>query len=123
MYENLKKLRESLKMTQADFGNSVGVAKSTYNNYETGIREPKSDFWISVASTYGVTIDYLMGFSDDPRDGETKKASPRPDEADLLRNYQKLNEDGKEYIRQQMAIALQVYGGEYDNASDLEAAK
>lgn len=49
MYENLKKLRESLGLTQAEFGKSVGIAKTTYNNYETGIREPKSDFWISVA--------------------------------------------------------------------------
>lgn len=36
MYEHLKALRESLGMTQAEFGKSVGIAKSTYNNYETG---------------------------------------------------------------------------------------
>ena len=47
MYQHLKELRESLGMTQAEFGKSVGIAKSTYNNYETGIREPKSDFWIA----------------------------------------------------------------------------
>ena len=75
MYEHLKDLRESLGMTQAEFGKSIGVAKTTYNNYETGIREPKSDFWIAVAQKYGVTIDYLMGFSDDPKKTyETKNA-------------------------------------------------
>ena len=53
-------------MTQAEFGESVGIAKSTYNNYETGIRDPKSDFWIAVEKKYGVTIDYLMGYSNAP---------------------------------------------------------
>lgn len=66
MYENLKKLRLSLGMTQSEFGKSIGVAKTTYNNYETGEREPKSNFWISIAKVYGVTIDYLMGYSNDP---------------------------------------------------------
>lgn len=67
MYAHLKELRESLGMTQEEFGKSIGVAKSTYNNYETGIRDPKSDFWVAVAQKYNVTIDYLMGYSDDPR--------------------------------------------------------
>ena len=78
MYPRLKILRESLGMTQEEFGKSVNVAKSTYNNYETGIRDPKSDFWIAVAQKYNVTIDYLMGFSDDPHktSDETKKEPP-----------------------------------------------
>ena len=61
MYQNLKALRYSLNMTQEEFGKSVGLAKSTYNNYETGVREPKSDFWIAIAQKYNVSIDYLMG--------------------------------------------------------------
>lgn len=66
MYAHLKELRESLGMTQEEFGKSIGIAKSTYNNYETGVRDPKSDFWVAVATKYRVTIDYLMGYSDDP---------------------------------------------------------
>ena len=61
MYPNLKALRDSLNMTQEEFGKSIGLAKSTYNNYETGVREPKSDFWIAIAQKYNVSIDYLMG--------------------------------------------------------------
>lgn len=73
MYENLKTLRESLNMTQKDFAASVGVKLTTYSGYETGVREPKSDFWIAVAQKYGVTIDYLMGYSDNPhKTGDAK---------------------------------------------------
>ncbi len=76
MYIRLKELRESLGLTQAEFGESIGVAKSTYNNYEIGVRDPKSDFWIAVAKKYGVTIDYLMGFSDTPYPEILNKKSP-----------------------------------------------
>lgn len=64
MYPRLKALRKSLGMTQEDFGKSLNIAKSTYNNYEKGKRDPGSDFWIEVAKKYNVTIDYLMGFSE-----------------------------------------------------------
>mgnify|MGYP003230679630 CR=1 FL=1 len=94
MQENLKKLRESLGMTQSEFGKSVGIAKTTYNNYETGIREPKSDFWISVAERYGVTIDYLMGYSQNPHltleeDNKKDPAPKREAEDDALTSIEK----------------------------------
>ena len=86
MYENLKSLRESLNMTQKEFAASVGVKLTTYSGYETGVREPKSDFWIAVAQKYDVTIDYLMGFSDNPHQtGDTKtppsSAGPNQEES------------------------------------------
>ena len=116
MYENLKKLRESLGMTQLEFGKSVGVAKTTYNNYETGIREPKSDFWISVAEKYGVTIDYLMGYSQNPHltfEEDNKKIPMPAHEVDLrkeriIKIYNELNETGKtaleDYSKYQLTI-------------------
>ena len=82
LYPRLKILRESLGMTQEEFGKSLNIAKSTYNNYETGIRDPKSDFWIAVAQKYGVTLDYLMGFSVDPhKKSDDTKNSPSTTEA------------------------------------------
>ena len=103
MYEHLKELRETLGLTQAEFGRSVGIAKSTYNNYETGIRDPKSDFWVAVAKKYGVTIDYLMGYSDDPhRTGgqQSKSASVISTEAQQVAiSFDKLDVFGKRTVR------------------------
>ena len=79
MYQNLKALRDSLNMTQEEFGKSIGLAKSTYNNYETGIREPKSDFWIAIAQKYNVSIDYLMGL-----ENPQNEAQPAPTNGDGL---------------------------------------
>ena len=78
VYVHLKELRESLGMTQEEFGKSIGIAKSTYNNYEKGIRDPKSDFWVTVAHKYGVTIDYLMGYCNDPHGTSVNTSKARP---------------------------------------------
>lgn len=88
MYRNLKILRKSLKMTQKDFASSLGIGYTTYNGYETGAREPKSDFWIAVAQKYNVTIDYLMGYTNGPH--ETKQPAPT--------NGDELAEDDKRII-------------------------
>lgn len=101
-YQNLKALRESLSMTQKEFAASLGIGQTTYNGYETGARDPKSDFWITVAKQFGVTIDYLMGFSDDPKKtSETKKApSDLSEEAHkIARNYDKLTDHGKGAVK------------------------
>ena len=88
MYRNLKILRKSMKMTQKDFAASLGIGYTTYNGYETGAREPKSDFWIAVAKKYNVTIDYLMGYTNGPH--ETKQPAPT--------NGDGLSEDDKRII-------------------------
>ena len=101
-YQNLKLLRESLSMTQKDFAASLGIGQTTYNGYETGARDPKSDFWIAVAQKYGVTIDYLMGFSNDPKKtSETKKApSDLSEEAHkIAESYERLTDHGKGAVR------------------------
>lgn len=79
MYQNLKALRDSLNMTQEEFGKSIGLAKSTYNNYETGVRKPKSDFWIAIAQKYNVSIDYLMGIENPQNENQ-----PAPTNGDEL---------------------------------------
>lgn len=66
MWKNLKALRESQGMKQDEFGESVGLKKTTYQGYESGTREPPASFWVDVANRYAVTTDYLLGLSDDP---------------------------------------------------------
>lgn len=100
-YKNLKALREGLNMTQEEFARTLSIGKTTYNGYETGARDPKSDFWVSVAKKYGVTVDYLMGFSDTPYQTSCppENAPSIPDAAlKVAVMYQKLDRHGKEMV-------------------------
>ncbi len=100
MYGNLKKLRELLGLTQKEFADSLSVKLTTYNGYETGAREPKSDFLIATAKKYGVTIDYLMGYSNNPHltsEGKNNFIISNT-ETEHIKKYRTLDKYGKEMV-------------------------
>lgn len=101
MYQNLKALRDSLNMTQEEFGKSIGLAKSTYNNYETGVREPKSDFWMAIAQKYNVSIDYLMGLENlqnEKQPAPTNEGELGEEDKKLLMMIHNLSPENRERI-------------------------
>ena len=61
----LRRLRESTGLNQKDFAASVGMKQTTYNGYETGKHRPKSDVLIAIADKYNVSVDFLLGISDE----------------------------------------------------------
>lgn len=103
LFPRIKELRLELNMTQEEFAASLGLSKTAYNNYEMGIREPRSDFFKKVSIQYSVTTDYLLGLSD-----EKNKKSPAPVQAEteelthaekhLIKNLRGLNNDGQEKL-------------------------
>ena len=92
-------------MTQEEFGKSIGIAKTTYNNYETGEREPKSDFWIAVAEKYGVSIDWLMGF--EPAEGGKKAPSLSDEAMKIAKDYSSLDRWGRTAVRELVSTEKQ----------------
>lgn len=92
MKNNLAAFRESLGMSQKAFAAELGMPPNTYNNYESGNREPKSDFWITVARRWKVSIDYLMGLQDDT---EPRVYAAKPQ---IARRYDALGEDSRQLV-------------------------
>lgn len=60
--DRLRMLRFEKEEKQADVAELLGVSVQSYSAYETG-REPKFEILTKLAEHYGVTIDYLAGFS------------------------------------------------------------
>lgn len=64
----LKELRvTTTELTQSEFAKKIDVARTTYAMYEQGNREPDYETLQRIADYYDVTIDYLLGRSDNPR--------------------------------------------------------
>ena len=40
MQSRIKQLRETVKLSQTEFGKKIGLARNTIANYEAGLREP-----------------------------------------------------------------------------------
>ncbi|WP_372433489.1 helix-turn-helix transcriptional regulator [Streptococcus thermophilus] len=64
----LKELRQSKKKTQQEIADIVGVTKRTYIYWEQGERQIKLEKAKVLADYFGVTVGYLLGFSDEISD-------------------------------------------------------
>lgn len=61
--ERLTVARNNKGMTQEEVAKKLGVHRSTYNRYETGLRTPDLDTVSKLARIFGVTTDFLLGKS------------------------------------------------------------
>ena len=61
--DRLKQLRGESEMSQKQLAQMIGVSKSSVNMYERGEREPGIETLESIADTFNVDMDYLLGKS------------------------------------------------------------
>ncbi|WP_342441742.1 helix-turn-helix transcriptional regulator [Lysinibacillus sp. FSL K6-0075] len=69
--QRLKKCRENIKKTKPEYtqlfiANKIGVARTTYTAYENGTKMPPIDTLSSIAQLFDVSIDYLLGRTNEP---------------------------------------------------------
>ena len=62
----LKEIRNQLNIPQKDVCASLRIPQNTYSQYENGKREPDSDTLSRIADFFDVTVDYLLGRTDEP---------------------------------------------------------
>ena len=67
--ERLKKLRSNRHMTQDELGEIFNppLAQSTIGTYERGVRQPSLENLIIISNYFNVSIDYLLGITDEER--------------------------------------------------------
>ncbi|MFK7952283.1 MAG: helix-turn-helix domain-containing protein [Ekhidna sp.] len=58
--ENIKKIRQAKKLSQADFSQIFNLARASVGAYEEGRSEPKIEMLISMANYFGISIDALL---------------------------------------------------------------
>lgn len=61
----IRKLREEIGVTQADFAQAMGVSRAAIGYYESGDRVPDITFLATVSFNTGCSLDYLLGFSEE----------------------------------------------------------
>lgn len=73
------------QMTQAEFAQLLGISRSGYSHYESGRLEPNLQLLWSIGERTGVSIDYLLGLSENPaRDMDPEKTWQQQLESLLL---------------------------------------
>lgn len=64
--EALRRIRKHKKVTQVQAAQAAGVSEAMYQFYEYGKNEPTASVLIALADYFDVSLDYLVGRSDDP---------------------------------------------------------
>ena len=65
-YNRLKDLREDLDYTQQQVAAAIGITQRKYSYIETGMQQLTAEVLVSLARFYAVSVDYLLGETDEP---------------------------------------------------------
>lgn len=66
--KRIKSLRKARGLSQVEISELLGISRSTYAHYEIAShqRVPETDTLVRLADLHGVTLDYLLGRTEDP---------------------------------------------------------
>lgn len=62
----LNELKTSKKLLQKTIADGIHIPLRTYQRYEYGEREPNAAILIALADYFDVSVDYLLGRTDNP---------------------------------------------------------
>lgn len=108
----IKFLRESAGLTQVAFAKMLNISNSALSQYESGDRIPSDATKIKIADQFDVSLDYLMGRTEQKCISQNHTSSKLPidkspgDERALLHSFRQLNSDGQGLAMEYMNYLL-----------------
>ena len=66
-YKRVRDLREDADLTQKQLAKMLNCSQQVYSNYELGQRDIPTDILIKLSVFYKVSVDYILGISDNPK--------------------------------------------------------
>lgn len=65
-YPRLRELRAAAGLTQTEIADILDMQQNQYSRYERGERELPMHLFVKLAEHYKVSLDYMVGLSDQP---------------------------------------------------------
>lgn len=65
--ERFSALRKESKMNQAQIAEILGISQAAISKIEKGERAASIEVFCALADHFGVSLDFLVGHSDDPQ--------------------------------------------------------
>lgn len=66
-FQNLRSIREDRDIKQREIAYMLNISQNTYSQYETGVISLTAEVLIKLADYYGVSIDFLLDQTDNPK--------------------------------------------------------
>lgn len=94
--ERLIKVRKEHGYTRESLAKSLGISKYTLRNYELGATEPGHTFLKQISDFFHISIDYLMGLTNEPEILESFNLNVS--EQTIIKKYRRLDDHGREMV-------------------------
>ncbi|MDD3337155.1 MAG: helix-turn-helix transcriptional regulator [Eubacteriales bacterium] len=104
----LRMARENAGITQEEAAQLISVKPQSISNYERAISRIDSDSLIILCEKYGVSVEWVLVGSK-PSSDSSLPSGLSSDESALLNGYRSLSRQGKEYMQQTLAMAMNTY--------------
>lgn len=75
VHSRIRQLREKNKISREDFAKKIDVSYAALSKYETGKRQPDYETLQKIADYFEVSLDYLLGRTDNSGSIKDKKNS------------------------------------------------
>lgn len=67
MYHRIRDLREDRDWKQRQLAEYLNCSQQVYSNYELGQRDIPTDVLIRLSELYQVSVDYILGLTQNPQ--------------------------------------------------------
>ena len=67
LYRRIRDLREDHDYTQSELADRLRISQPAYSYYESGERTIPIEILIQLARFYQVSVDYILGETDNPK--------------------------------------------------------
>ncbi|MFD2334734.1 helix-turn-helix domain-containing protein [Cohnella sp. GCM10020058] len=114
--ERLALLRKKRNLTQADLAKRLDLSQSTLAMWENGRRSPDMATVTKIAAFFNVSLNYLLGFTEDPiSDGLVTTEDPSLDE-----DYHKIERFARLGSKLDRKRAIAILDAAFDHAFSRE---
>ena len=75
-YGRIRDMRTDRGLTQTQIAKLLRIGQNTYSQYEIGTTRYPLDVVVKLAQYYNVSVDYLVGLTDQPEPYPRKRKAP-----------------------------------------------
>ena len=103
--ERIRALRESMNFSQVKFAETFGIGQSSVVRYEKGEASPSLELLVRIADYYDVSLDYVLGRTDNPQ-GNLYDCKPKNGYLADMENFVEMCFDPKSPINAKLKQTL-----------------
>ncbi len=104
--KRLLELRKSKNLTQSELAQKLNLTQQAYARYENCQREPDYKTLCSIANFFNVSVDYLLGRTDERQERAIKEKGLSENEQALIELFNCVPEDKQALVLSMIQVAL-----------------